>query len=133
MDPATGLLYDLAMYEPSETNPAYRCSVITNLGRLPGAVDAYGRCVRQAEALVKLEFIPARTDDDFVMLDNVEALELGIAGLRAERANNDALAEVKYAKAIRSLNLQIRDKNPGAQTAIRTDDMSQRGVLCNPI
>lgn len=132
VEPDTTMLL-LSTYEPGETNPSYRTSVIQNVNRIPGNADAYGRCIRQIEALVKLEFVPAKTDNDFVMLDNVDALELGIAGLRAERKNDDVLANIKYARAIQELNMELRNRNPSPQTVIRTNDLSQSYSLCNPI
>lgn len=128
-----GSMLMLSAYQAGEANPSYRTSVIQNASRIPGYKDAHDRCVRQLDVLAKLEFVPARSDNDFVMLDNPDALELGIAGLRAERANDDVLANIKYARAIQELNMELRSRNPSAQTVITTNDMSQRGVLCNPI
>lgn len=131
--PTSGDLMNVGMYEPEEVSPAYRVSRIQNVASMGGYTDDNDRCIRQAEALVKLEFVPAMEDNDFVMLDNLAAVELGIAALRAERANDDVLAETKWAKAIRELNMQIRNKNPSLQTTIRTNDLSSCGVFYSPI
>lgn len=133
VDQTTGDMIDLAMYEPQETNPVWRSSIIQNIRAIPGYTDEYDRCVRQAEALVKLQFVPAVSDNDFVMLDNRDALELGIAGLRAERAGDDVTAQTKFALAIKELNMEIRDRNPAMQTVIRTNDLSSACVFSNPI
>lgn len=131
--PTSGALMEVGMYEPEEVSPAYRVSRIQNIAAMGGHKDEHDRCIRQAEALVKLEFVPAKNDNDFVMLDNMAAIELGIAALRAERSNDDVLSETKWAKAIRELNMQIRNKNPALQTVIRTNDLSGCGVFCSPI
>lgn len=131
--PTSGDLMNVGMYEPEETSAAYRVSRVQNVASLGGYKDDNDRCIRQAEALVKLEFVPAMDDNDFVMLDNLAAIELGIAALRAERSNDDVLAETKWVKAIRELNRQIRNKNPSLQTVIRTNDLSSCGVFYSPI
>lgn len=131
--PTSGDLMNVGMYEPSETNPAYRVSRIQNVASMGGYTDDNDRCIRQAEALVKLEFVPAVDDNDFVMLSNRDALELGIEGLRAERANDDVLAQTKFTLALKELNMELRDKNPSLQTVIRTNDLSSCGVFYSPI
>lgn len=131
--PTSGALMNVGMYEPGETNPSYRVSKIQNVAAMGGYKDEYDRCIRQVEALVKLEFVPAVNDNDFVMLDNRDALELGIEGLRAERAGDDVTAQTKFTLALKELNMEIRDKNPAQQTVIRTNCLSLDGVFSNPI
>jgi len=133
VDPSTASLHDLAVYEPDETNPAYRCHIVQNWGGVPYFTDTNGRRIRQVEALVKLEFIPVRTDDDFCLIDNIEALKFGFQSFRLSEANDDAGAEAKIILAIRELNMEIRDREPGLQTTIRVNSISSNHPICNPI
>lgn len=133
VDKDNGDLLDLAAYQPGETSPAYRVSRLANSCSIGSKTDAYGRHIRQAEALVKLQYVPALVDEDFLMLDNLDALKLGIQSLRFEEQNNDTAAQIKLALAIKELNMELRDRNPGAQTVVRVNSMSAHGTLCNPI
>lgn len=133
VDPVSGDLHDLAVYEPDETNPAYRCSVVQNWSGVPFHTDSAGRRIRQVEALVKLAFVPAVTDDDFVMIDNLSALKLGMQALQLEEANQDELAQAKLLLAVKELNLELRDKEPGMQTVVSVNSISSNYCISNPI
>lgn len=130
VDATTGDLLDLGAYQPGENRPCYRVSHIDGINSIPHRTDEYDRHIRQGEALVKLEFIPAVRDEDFIMLDNVDALRLGIQALRLEEANDDVQATIKWTLAIKELNMELRDRNPSAQTVIRTNDIgAHRPIL----
>lgn len=124
-------LRDLGAYEPSETNPRYRRTVFRNLGAIPGTTDANGQCNRSVEALIKLEFIPAQNDNDFLMIDDLDALKLMIQAIKAEEGNDEKLAEIKIIKAVRELNFRDRDRRPGQQLVVRAEPVGNS--LYNPI
>jgi len=133
-DDVTGSLRDLAMYEPNETNPRYRSSVIRNFCCAPGCNETvtvsgtdYTRRQVHIEAIVKLEHFDVTNDNDFLLIDNFEAFKFGFQAVKLEEANDDERAEVKFLKAVRELNFEDRDKNPAAQTAVR---MSVVGGTC---
>lgn len=123
VDPVTGDLFDLAVYQPGETTPDYRVTRFNNLDQICAKEDSYGRKIRQADALVKLQYIPAHEDHDFLMLSNLDAIKLGIQALRAEEANDDVQAEIKWSKSIKELNMEIRDRDPASKTVIRINDI----------
>jgi len=133
VDPSTGDLHDLAMYEPSETNPSYRAMVIQNVCAIPYYTDDDDQKIRKALTLVKLQYVPAVSDNDFVMIGNRDAIELGIAALRAERANDDVLANIKWMRAISELNMELRDKDPNLASVIRVNSISANCPIGNPI
>lgn len=131
-DSTTGLMRDLALYEPSETNPRYRKSKIHNFCSVPSPCqESDGVRNRSMEALVKLEFIPVVVDSDWLYVDNFDALKLSIQAIRLEEANDDEAAEGKWIKAIRELNFDLRNKTPGAQTTVRIRPVGQR--ITSPI
>lgn len=133
VDPTSGDLRDLAFFEPNQTNPSFRCSRINGMNSLGYKEDSYGRRIRQMEALVKLAFVPVRTPDDFVLLDSIDALKQGIAAFKLEEAGDDDAAEVKWIKAVRELNAELRDMEPGLQTVISVNSISSNATICNPI
>jgi hypothetical protein len=130
LDPATSLLHDLAVYQPSETNPRYRRSKILNYHNT-AAPDVNGISWFSIEALVKLQFVPLVNNWDFLLIDDFDALNLGFSAVKLEEANDSAGAEVKWAAAIRELNMELRDKFPDQQTSIRV--RTTGSVLHNPI
>ena len=132
-DPVTQVLRNLASYEPNETNPRYRRSL---LSRNPChgkscANDPYGLHYHRLEALVKLEFVPLVNDRDFLVLDDPDALEYAVEAIKCDQANDDQTAEVKWTKAIRELNFADRNKFPDEQTPVRVS-VVDGGAIRNP-
>lgn len=109
------VLEDLAVYDPGETNPSFvRYQLNT-----PSYKDTDGNeKARSMTALVKLNYVPVEFDTDLVVIDNMSALKLMIQGIKAEEAGDDKLAETKILKAVRELNHQIQDQNPGNQVSV---------------
>lgn len=132
-DPATSDLIMLAAYEPNETNPRYRRSTISNMCALPNKTDSYGRRVGQVEALVKLAYIPVVNENDFLLIDDLDALSMGIQATKEQEARNFEAAEVCFVQAIRELNMGDRDKQPGNQTVIKVNVMGSRRVITNMV
>jgi hypothetical protein len=101
-------LYPLATYSPSETSPEYRTSRIiqsgcgTNCDNWPTQISAF----------VKIQFIPVVHDDDEVQIDSIEALALAIQSIKLGDAFDSIGAQTMMARAIRALNLQLRNKLP---------------------
>lgn len=118
-DPSTGLMLDMAHYEPSETDPMYRHSTIRG-GVCCGS--AYNICsnngLRKVDARVKLQHIPAVLDTDVIQIDNIPAIKLMIQAIRLEEAGDDDTANKKQAMAIKELNRQLRNKFPFDQIPI---------------
>lgn len=133
VDPTSGDLRDLAIYDAGEKNPSYRCSRINGINSLGTKTDSYGRRIRQMEALVKLAFVPVRTADDFMLIDSISALKFAVAGFKLSEANDDEAAEVKFALAIKDLNMQVRSREPAMQTTIVVNSISSNCSITNPI
>ena len=116
-DPVCGTLRDIAAFRPGETHPRYRCSRILN--NREGARDSNGCCWTRVEALIKLKFIELTNERDFIPVDNLRALKLGIQAVRLEEANEDQAAAEKWALAIHELNLESFDKSPDDQIVFK--------------
>lgn len=114
-DPTNNVLLDCASYDPTETSPDYRTS------RLSGTVGR-GCCqcsgVKAISALVKLEFIPVKVDNDLVIIANEDALATAIQSIKAGESGNAKKKAAFEMDAIHDLNLQLRDKFPLDQTPI---------------
>jgi hypothetical protein len=134
-DPVADKLRDLAVYEPNETNPRYRKSAIRNFCQAPGCqkvttVSGTDYTTRQSsiEAMVKLNVYDLVNDNDFLLIDNFEAFKFGFQAVKLEEQNDDTMAEVKWLKAVRELNFDLRDKNPDNTTPVYVNTTMGRGV-----
>jgi hypothetical protein len=132
-DPSTTKLRMLASYEPNETNPSYRHMRMPAINCAPYYTDANDAKYWQFEALVKLQYIPVANDNDFLLIDSLDALALAIQAIKAEEANDDDLAEKKWFKAIQDLNFELRDKSPSDQFVVRSRVLGSNRIVTNPI
>ncbi len=132
-DPVTTDQIMLGQYEPTETNPQYRSSIINGIRAIPGSVDDNGRCVRQIEALVKLEYIPAVADRDFLIIDDFQALAFAIQALKFGEANDADNFQKFLMLAIAELNFESKNKNPDQQFVTQVNVMGSRRIVTNPI
>ena len=132
-DAGTNTLIDLAAYEPSETNPGYRLMNFKNWNQNNNLDQNGNPCVNQIEALVHLKVLPVKSDRDFLLIDDFEALAFAIQGIKAIQANDLPGAEGLFAMAIRELNFTDRTKNPDNQTPVRMRVTMSRQVIRNPI
>jgi len=132
-DPATTKLRMLAAYEPGETNPSYRHMAIPALACTPWRCGDNGEKIWQFEALVKLQYIPVVNDNDFLLVDDFDALALAIQSIKFDEANDAGNAEAYMRKAIRELNYELRDKSPSDQLSVVVNIAGSERMLTNPI
>ena len=125
-------LRDLAVYEPNETNPMYRRMKIKNYTSIPGTTDAYGQSRKYIDCMVKLQFIPMVSDYDFLLIDDFDAIRYAIMAVKRDEAGEDETAEASWAKAIRELNFNDREKSPGNQVSVRVRTMGSNRIITNP-
>lgn len=102
------LLYDLAAYEASETNPDYLHSRVLNAPSSCCTCDGN----RQITALVKLAYTPIQHDDDLVLIDNMDALRDFIISIREKEMGNINQSQAMELSAIRELNYDLRNRFP---------------------
>lgn len=121
-DPNSDTLRDIALFEPGETTPRYRKSRLgehcwfRNVSNQNGS-KGENRC-NTIQALVKLAFVPVIADNDFLMIDNLEALSLAIQSLRYARAGDIPNKDAYLAESIRELNAELREKFPNGSTVV---------------
>jgi hypothetical protein len=131
-DPATGLLRDLAWFEPGDTNPRFRRSKIVSKPFNCSFPDSNGICWTTIECLVKLNYTPALLPRDFLCIDNFSALKFMFQAIKYEEASNKTDAEACILSAIRELNFELREGNPDDQTSMRVSPV-MGGLISNPI
>lgn len=122
-DATNDVLFDLAAYEPSETNPSYlryrldggdsstwnNCSTTAN------------NCSRTIVALVKLQKVPIRVATDLVLINNRKALLNGVRAMKSEEAGNIPQAQLQWKVAIETLNRSLEDSEPDQQISIQNN------------
>jgi hypothetical protein len=116
-------LEDLAIYEPTETNPWYERTFIG------GSSPSGGSCSTiTVMALVKLRHIPLKHDTDLVTVSNVDALKMMLQSILFDEADDPDKADRYEAKAIRELNLFTRNLYPEDQTPIVVEPFNATGI-----
>lgn len=115
-DATNNVLLSCAYYEPSETGPDYRLSRVHHL-QLAGCC-ACSNGQKTIKGLVKLQFVPVESDNDLVLISNLDALALIIQSVRERNAGHLEEANSLEASSIHDLNLELRDKFPMEQTPI---------------
>lgn len=97
----------LAIYEPDETRPLYRRSLVPGLGSecCVSPVDSEnGSCNKSSvTVLAKLRHIPVAADNDWLMLRSPSAIRLGVMAILKEKKDLLPEAETYWGKAIAEL------------------------------
>ncbi len=120
-DATNDVLFDLAAYEPSETNPNYlRYRLEGGDGPfVSGNCTTATNCSRSIVALVKLQPIPIKVPSDLVLINNRKALLNGVRAMKSEEAGNIQQAQLQWRVAIETMQRSLEDAEPDRQIAIR--------------
>lgn len=127
LDTDTLAIRPLAYYEPDETTPVYRRSFLPYLGNTTDT-----DCGKYTiDAMVKLEYIPAAKDKDFLLISNLPALKEGCMAVVFEEKGELDKAMLHEARAVQLLEEELRHyRGDGAVLALRVDkDFGGGGVL----
>lgn len=144
VDPVTAALTKIAYWEPDETLPDYRRSLVPGL-------DAAGSCgtgkncdgsddtscdQTQITVLAKLKFIPAVNDTDYLLIGNLPALkEMVQAILKGERGLLDE-SEAHEVRAVRLLEEELMShEGSGVTQPFKVEDSALfgAGYIENPV
>lgn len=121
---ADTVLEEIGTYEPGDENPSFERYSLSALN--------CGSCgcesLKSVVALVKLKYVPARVDNDLVLVENLDALKFMIQCIKAEEANDRDTARGYEADAIRELNLELRDQMPEDETPVSINCFSGIGA-----
>lgn len=103
-----GALKPLAYYEPDETNPSYRRSLIPGLGNFCSSEDD-SECARNTIDIVgKFRHRVVRKDSDALIIESGEALRLMVQSIRKSEDNLFQDAMQYEALAVSVLNDQLK-------------------------
>ncbi len=119
-DTVTGAQLDLAMYEPTETNPSYARD------RLFAANHPKSCCDMTVVALVKLAHIPVKADSDYVLIPSTSALKKAIQSIKFGEAGDINLQESYLQSAINELNMNLNNELPLNQTSVDEGFMGEK-------
>lgn len=117
-DEAAGTLRMLAAYGPNETNPRYRTYKLQGIPCACSCEDANGRRITSVEALVKLAFVPVVAENDFLLIDDPDALAYMIQAIKHGRSNDIAKDRAFMMASVDELNMGDRNKLPKEQTPV---------------
>lgn len=99
-DTVTTALRPLAYYQPDETVPSYRRSLVPVLNN--------DSCDQQSLVVAaKLRFIPAANAEDYLVISHREAIRLACRAIFEEENSNWQSAAVNWAQALRCLGMQL--------------------------
>ena len=134
----TGLLTQVAVWGPSEENPEYRRTYLINMPEVCGGtngcntsndnccIDHGDGCVPPdeactntvVEAIVRLEFIPAIVDSDWLFIGNLQAIKHMMKAIQKEDRNQYTEAEREIQLALRSLRNELEAYSPNERSVI---------------
>lgn len=119
-DVGTTDLRALAIYEPSETIPVYRRSLIPSIDKMP-CCQRTGDCSTISVTVVgKIRFIPVADDNDFLPISHPEAVRLACQAIHKEESDMLDDAAKYWVMAVRCLTKQLEHWNGhGAVQPIR--------------
>ena len=111
-DPITNTLLDLAIYDPSETNPSYAKD------RLISSGHASCRCPFTVIALVKLAFVPVVDDTDYVLIPSTMALKQAIQAVKYGESGDAQNFSIYLQSAVNTLNDVLNNESPLSDTPV---------------
>lgn len=108
----TALLEDCAHYEASETRPSYEM------------VEFHAECAKISgypagvQALVKLRYIKAESDDDLIIIDDLDAIKYEIQAIKKGEAEDRTGELQRKQDALSELNRDTEDRSPDNQFSV---------------
>lgn len=128
----TGNTYQLAGFEPTETNPSYLRYKLSGGWNGPwSGGNCCGGCPQSVVALIKLANLPIVNPQDLVIINNRGALLDAIRAIKAEDSTNSAAAAGFWKSAIEKLNRQLENDFPEDQTAVANNTWGDSTIFSN--
>lgn len=119
-DTVTTALRPLAYYQPDETVPAYRRSLVPMIND--------GSCEQQSLIIAaKLRFIPVSQGEDYLVISHRDAVRLACRAIFQEQNENWTSAATNWATALRCLGMQLQHHKRGEQITIKVQGSATWG------
>lgn len=139
-DPVTATtVQQLGLYEPDETLPWYRASIIPGLGFQHGCGNSNDTCCgstsNQVTVKAKLNHIDVSRPTDFLLLGNEGAFTLGVQAILKEERNLPDEAAAYWAMAVQALEDELSSyEGDGAIPTFKYEGRDSWGAgVFNPI
>lgn len=124
----------IAQYEPDETLPLYRKSLLPELDQLGNCNTCSGSTSTACKSkyvtvMAKMRFVPVSQETDFCVIGNINALKLEVMAVLKEERNLIAEADAYHQKAVRLLREELAAYNgKGVVAPIRVADQETFGA-----
>lgn len=125
----------IAYWEPDETLPNYRRSLVPNLQNAGACSDAATGCTNtQVTVLAKLQFIPAVKDTDYLQIGNLPALKEEVQAILKGERGLLAESEAHEARAVRLLEEELSSyEGHGVVQPFKVDSLFGCGDIENVV
>lgn len=128
----------LAVYEPSETVPNYRKTIVPGIGNMASCESASADCdaPKSVTILAKLQHVPVVVDNDPFVIGNLPALADMVQAIRQREQHNYAEAISLEDAAARELDGEISSYlGEGMEMQIKVQDVETwgGGGIWNPV
>lgn len=115
-DTVTGLpMKQIAQYEPDETLPLYRKSLLPGLDQLGNCNTCHTTAdscqSKYVTVMAKMRFVPVGRETDFCVIGNVNALKLEVMAVLKEERNLMPEAALYHTKAVGLLREELKAYN----------------------
>lgn len=119
----------LAQYEPQETNPIYKVSMIPGISQFQSCPDSTGDCAKKwVTVMARLRHIPVVNDNDPLVLGCLAAFKLMAMSIQKEEANMDQQAVMYETRALNELEHELRASlGQGPVVALRVQNRNEYG------
>lgn len=123
VDATTGAFVNLARYGPTEINPSYRRYLISRIPSLccgPGTVPPN----LTVTALCKLQYIPVVQDTDWLIIQNIPAIDEECQAIRYSKMDSATATQLwasHHNAAIKQLQNQLRHEEGEQTLAVNVD------------
>ena len=132
---ASNNLYNIAVYDPTDTNPSFLRYKLKGGGYWGGAgccaASSTSPCLYSVIALVKLARLPIQNPTDLVLINNREALLDGIRAAKLSDAGDVAGSSKLWAAAVEKLNRQLENEDPEYQLTASDNTFGDTETFCN--
>lgn len=126
-DPAVPTLVDIATYEPDETLPSYRRSLIPSLAGAAGCESGSEKKVA-VTVIAKLRFIDAANDNDVLLINDLYAIKNMAIAIKLEENRDFGAAEQYRTLALDSLQRQLANHlGDGVTPVVQMTNLNTHG------
>lgn len=136
-DTVLGTQKPLAIYEPDETRPVYRRSLVPGLSNHSGCSNSSADCETTAVTVIaKLRFIPVAEDTDLLMIGNLPALKDMCQSILKRERNLIDEAVAYEASAINELQRELQaylGSGPVVELRVQDSGLFGMGGVTGPI